>query len=270
MNNLTKTLVAGSVLMTAAAFSNQASAVIVDGVDLGSGTITMQDISRESIVTTTGNTLYGVGHITAINNNISFAPGVELNFIYTATVAFDNGAIIVFSPGVSLQFFVDASGAYTNALAAGSPLAAQAAISGGGATDFLDFSSVTVPTLAPYNVSGAPTTGGYFGTGTDLAGSAPSGNGVGYFNVVAGGLGVANSYLATQAELFNGTTPYDFLFTSTFSVPGTNPVVLPIQDASTFTGSVSSVDEPDTLALLGLGLLATVLGARRRQSATLS
>lgn len=267
MNNLTKILVAGSVLMTATAFSNQASAVIIDGINLGSGPLVMQDISAETTVTGPGQTLEEIGQITAINNNSGFASGgAELNFIFTATVNYDNGSIIIFPSG-HLQFFVDAAGTYNTALAAGNSTAAQTAIKGG--TDFLDFSSLQVSTIAPFNVLGAPSTGGFFETGTNLAGTNPNGSGVGYFDVVAGGLGVANSYLATQKLLFNGTTPYDFLFTSAFSVPGTNPTYLPVQDASTFSTFVGAVDEPDTFALLGLGLLATVLWSRRRQSAHL-
>jgi len=264
MKNLAKILAAGSVLMTAVAFDSQAA--VVDGINLGVGPLALQDISAETIVTGVGQTLTGIGHITAIDNGSNFAAaGEELNFTYTATVAYDNGGIIVFSPGVNLQFFVDTAGTYQSLASnsATTPSTAVSSIQSG--TNFLDFTSLTVPTLSPYNVTGAPTTGGFFGTGTDLTGTAPNGSGVGYFDVNTGGSGVANSVIQQNTLEFNGTTPYSLLFTSTFSVPGTNPTAMPVQDASTFTTNV--IPEPDTIALLGLGLFVAASFSRKRQSA---
>ena len=178
-----------------------------------------------------------------------------------------DGTVIIFEPG-NLSFFTNTIGTYN--IGSFSDMAnAQSTISSG--TDWLDLQSTTVSTLSPYNVTGAPATGGFFGTGTNFSGTNPNGSGVGYFSVIAG-LGLANSTFDTNALLFNGITPYDLLFTSTFSVPfnpitnlPTNPSWAIVQDASTFAAATNNVDEPDTLALLGLGLLATALLSRRRQ-----
>ena len=270
MMNLTKKILASSILITATAFSNQVSATVIGGINIGStGAVSMQDISAETIVTTAGQVLQGIGHISAINNNLGFASGVELNFIYSATVDFvsGDGTVIIFEPG-NLTFFTNTIGTY-NIGSFTSMANAQSTISSG--TDWLDLQSTTVSTLSPYNVTGAPATGGFFGTGTNFSGTNPNGSGVGYFSVIAG-LGLANSTFDTNALLFNGITPYDLLFTSTFSVPinpitgsPTNPSWGIVQDASTFAAATNNVDEPDTLALLGLGLLATALLSRRRQ-----
>jgi hypothetical protein len=268
MNNLGRTLLAGATLITSFGFSGQASALVIGGINVGTtGSVSLQDVSAETVVTQAGNTLLGVGHITAVNNGFNFAAaGLELNFVYSANVAFDNGSTIIFDTG-SLNFFVNTSGTY-NIGSFASMAAAQAAVQGG--TDWLDLVTTTVDTIAPYNVALAPTTGGFFGTGTNLGGSNPNGSGVGYMSVDNTGTGLANGYFDTDSLTFNGTTPYDFLFTSTFSVPvdannnPTNPAWGIVQDASTFTGTYS-VPEPGTLALMGLGCLVTVIGYRRRK-----
>jgi PEP-CTERM motif len=265
MNNISKILAASSVLMATVSFNSQA--VVVDGIDLGDpGPIALQDVSRETVVTQVGNTLIGVGHITAINNDFGFADiGEELNFTYTANVTFDNGGVIIFNAGATLQFWIDAAGTYTNALKTATPTAAQNLITTGG-LDFLDFTSLAVKTIAPYNVTGAPTTGGFFGGGSNLDGSNPNGHGVGYFDVTPGGSGAANNLIATQALTYNDGTkniPYDFLFSSTFTVPGTKPTMLPVQDASTFTADIT---EPASLALLGLGLFAVSSLSRKSRA----
>lgn len=269
MNNRTKLLVAGSVLMTVAAFDSQA--VVIDNINLGTSShLALQDISLESIVTTAGDVLTGVGHITSIDNNTGFATGVELNFTYSAKVAYDNGGIIIFNPGASLTFYVDPIGTYS-AVANNSGTttsSATTAITSVG-TDFLDFTSQNVNSPAPYNA--AQSTGGFFGTGSDLAGSNPDGSGVGYFDVTGGGTGVADGAIIKQQLSYSGGAPggstpfpYDLKFTSTFSVPGGNPALMPVQDASTFT---SFIPEPGTIALLGLGLFAAASLSRRGQSA---
>ena len=263
--NLTKKILASSILITATAFSNQVSAFSIGGINVGSvGAVSLQDASAETVVTTVGDTLYGIGQITKINGVGGFSNTLELDFIYSAKVSFDSGTTIIFDTG-SLTFFTNTIGFYDSQIVmAGNTMAlAQTAIASG--TDWLDLAAQTVTTLAPYNVFGAPSTGAFFGSGTDLAGSVPNGSGVGYFDVITSGSGIANAFFDTNALLFNGITPYDFLFTSTFHFESTSPKWGPIQDASTFKGVTKNVDEPDTLALLGLGLLATALLSRRRQ-----
>jgi hypothetical protein len=271
MNNLRKTLLAGATLVAMGGFSSQASALKISHITLGTGltgNVSLQDTSAESIVTTAGETLTGVGKIQTLNGGSSFADaGYELNFVYTAHVAYDSGNVIVFDTG-SLSFFVNTAGTFD--ITTSSPYAdlnaLATAVSGG--TDFLDLATTTVTTTGVYTDGGAaPATGGFFGQGGDLAGSNPDGSGVGYMKVDTTGSGVANALFDTDTLLYNGTTPYDVKFTSTFSVPtaGTYASFVAVQDASTFTASYESVPEPGTLALMGLGCLVTVVGYRRRK-----
>jgi hypothetical protein len=267
MNNLRKTLFAGATLV-AAGISGQASALTISGITLGpgsSGNVSLQDISSESIVTTAGDTLQGAGKITALNGGTNFAAaGLELDFVYTANVAFDNGTTIIFNTG-ALTFYVNPVGTFdiTTTSPYGTLAALQTALATSG-TDFLDLLTTTVTTIAPYNVGGAPATGGFFGTGTNLGGTNPNGSGVGYMSVAAGS-GTANAVFDTNSLVFNGTTSYDMLFTSTFSVPsaGTFAPFVQVQDASTFTSTFAAVPEPSILALFGIGLAG--VGLRKRK-----
>jgi len=161
MNKIAKIAAAGSVLMSAVAFDSQAA--VVDGINLGVGALALQDISAETIVTAAGQSLIGVGHITAIDNGSNFAAaGEELNFVYTATVASDTGGIIVFSPGVTLQFYVDSANTYQTLVQNSSITSAAAASAIMAGADFLDLTSVTVPTISPFNTAGSATSGGFF------------------------------------------------------------------------------------------------------------
>jgi len=268
MNNLKKTLLAGATLV-AARNSSHALALVISGITLtpgSSGPVALQDVSVESIVQFAGQTLQGAGQITRINGGANFAAaGLELNFVYFAHVAFDNSTTIVFDSG-GLVFYVNPVGTFdiTTTSPYGSLTALQLALATTG-TDFLDLQTTTVTTIAPYNVPGAPLTGGFFGSGTDLGGSAPNGTGVGYMSVNTSGTGTANAAFNTNALLFNGTTPYDVLFTSTFSVPppGVFAPFVSVQDASTFLSTVKAVPEPSILALVGIGLAG--LGLRKRK-----
>jgi hypothetical protein len=260
MTTLRKKLLASAVLSAAVGFSSQASALTIDHINVGAGPgVTLQDVSAETVVTMEGQTLQGVGHITAINNGFNFADtGYELNFVYTASVDFvsSDGSVIVFDTGTT-DFYVNSAGTY-DLTSWASMAAAQAGIAAG--SDWLNLDTTTVPTTAPYNVTGAPTDGGFFGTGTGLDGTSPNGDGRGYMSVDTGGSGAANAYFNTDALVFDdgaGTTvPYDVLFTSTFSTPVSGqPVWAPIQDASTFVASLRTIPEPGSLALLGLGLV---------------
>lgn len=268
MANLKKALLTGATLL-AASISGQAYALKISGINLGagdSGNTSLQDVSAETIVTQQGDVLQGVGRITSINGNFNFADaGLELNFVYTAHVDFDNGSTIIFDTG-ALTFYVNPLGTFDISPTSpyGTLALQQGAIASTG-TEFLNLVTTTVTTIAPYNVLGAPATGGFFGTGTDLSGTNPSGSGVGYMAVDLTGAGTANTALDTDTLLFNGTTPYDMLFTSTFSVPAANTYAdwVEVQDASTFTGAYRAVPEPSTLALFGIALGG--FGLRKRK-----
>jgi hypothetical protein len=272
MNNLTRTLLAGSVLMTTAIFSNQASATIIGGINVGplpSGQTTLQDNSVESVVTAAGQTLNGVGHITAINFDSNFAAaGLELNFVFSTNVDYvsPDGSVIIFDTG-RVTFYINAAGTYApasfSALTGAGSL--SAAVMAG--TDWLDLSTTTVNTQSPYNLAGAPATGGLFGTGTGFNTSTPTGNGVAYMSVTSGA-GLANSFFDTNTFL-NGVTPYDMPLTSTFVTPS-GLSYAPVADQTNFIGRQpgTTVDEPQSLVLLGFGLLAAATMSKRRVLAT--
>lgn len=247
--------------MLALGVSGQSSALTIGGINVGSGPIvSLTDASAETIVTAAGQTLYGIGQITKING-VGYS-GNELDFVYSATVSFisPDGGTIIFSAG-TLDFYVNPVGTYDNVfLTAGSMANAQDILNNG--TNWLNLVTTTVPTISPYNVGGAPGTGGFFGAGTNLAGTTPAGNGVGYMSVDTTGSGLANSFFDTNQLVGPGGITYDFNFTSTFHVPESNPAWGPVLDGSTFSGRIT-VPEPGTLALLGLGLAG--IGFRKRK-----
>lgn len=275
MNKLSRTLLASMGLVALAGFSAQASALVIDHINLGSSNgVALQDTSAESIVTAANQTLTGVGQITKINGSAAYAtPGYELNFTYTAHVAYDSGSIIVFDTG-AMNFYVDKAGTFnTSPSSTVGSLANQITDIKNG-SPFLNLALTTVPTGSPFNLDpSAPATGGLFGTGTDLSGTNPQGTGVAYFHVVTSGAGAANKNFNTDTLSYSPSStstisvPYDVLFSSSFSVPapGSYASWVPLQDTSHFTAD--AVPEPSSLAIIGIGLLGLgVLSARSKRA----
>ena len=286
MDQFKKLSLASVTLLAAASFSHQASAIVIDGINIGPnvlGNSVLKDDTVETVVMVAGDTLYGVGRITTINSNGSFAAaGTELDFSFTANVAYISAdqSAITFNTG-TLTLYVDAAGTYdpNNNTHSYADLAAQmSAIAAG--TDWLDLGLATITTPNGFGTAGDPSqplTGGLFGTISNTSITQPQGTGVGNFNVLAGS-GAADAYYNTNKIAITtnnrgsatvvGTADVNFNTSFSFSQGAVwdNGNSAPIGGTLNLSGKPSKpVDEPTSIALLGIGLLASATAAARRR-----
>jgi len=252
------------VAVAAAMSTAQAAPINVGGVVWDPNSIfdfTTGDAMVETIVGAVGDVLNGYARITSVNGTApgTFCPGCELTYTFTgytvSSVDVILGATFLTFSGGTISVFVDSTPNFD-------PLLQSTAGDG-----------VLFLTLAGH--PGLRVLTG--NTGTLHSGATPTlpgvnGNGSGYLDV-AGGL--AAPYFDTDTQFVLQTGPSfdtaDFQFTSSFQLlPGAATFVS--DDGKTYglfgtndLQGASTVPEPGTLFLLGLGLLGFAAIGRRAQ-----
>ena len=270
MNKSLKALAAGAMLVA----SSYASAVNIGGLTVPTGVNFEVASIYENIPTAVGQMLSGVGEVTQINGVLisSLCAGCELTYRfggYTVTSISGTGAI-TFSGGYTNFYLGFGANNDFNPFGSASSAADLAAAING----------VLFLTTKGHPIDAAGNT--FSATGTNIGLLNPVGNGSGLTDVdltglafgnTAGAGAIANSNFDTNSivALFGGFA--DFQVGSSFStivVPhpgecttGSGPECL--GGSADFRGLV--IPEPDSVALMGLGIAALGLRLRRRRSA---
>ena len=240
------------------------SAITVDGVTFNAGsTFIFAGNLYETKPIAVGESLSGYGLVTGIdaliNTGVSdFMPSGELTFTFsgftiTSTASIDGNPLpdFIFSGGV-IQFFADTANDFN-------PAAAGSAANG---TPWLTLTAV------PYlnALTGGSGTLQSYNTNILVSPFTPS-SGTAYFNATGGSAAPyldTNTILSSLSDIITGGSA-DFFLNSSYQqalVPA-NPL-FPVQGNGQLQGSGQNLPEPESLALLAIGLLGLGIVKRRK------
>lgn len=243
------------------AVPGMAQAIVIDGIDVGSGSLTfvsstiMEEAVGGGIISGDGQTVHGVGNVTEIRSDgvLVWVPTItnELTFTFGNYLSKNFMPDQVGFTGGTVQFWHDTTGPY-HSYPTGTGF--------GNGTLWLDlvgvlFSDPIHPSCTNVTLCA---TGVLTGT-TDI-------NGSGLLAVT--GLGLADSYFNTNGTIAAGTGNLaDFqLGSNVNNQVGTGGVSFIMGTHGTASlSNVRTVPEPTTLGLLGLGLLGLGLARRGRK-----
>lgn len=272
MKAINNKLLAAMGLAAALSFSGQASAVVVDGINLGSsGPVFKVASVYESIVTGIGQELKGYGEVTQIfdSNGLVWSAGANntvLTYVFDGYIASSISATHSEFTGGSVRFYTDhpSLAGYTafTPIGTGTPAAIAAdfveASTGNGVlwlslagNKFFD------PILHPLGVTLHAT-----GIGLDGVGSLIAGSGTGLVDVVGGA--AAFAFIVDTFGDADADGKADMQIGSSFS-NGFLPANQPLSGSADMRAEV--IPEPSSIALLGLGLSAIGFFASRRRKA---
>lgn len=273
MKAINNKLLAAMGLATALSFSGQASAMVIDGINLGSGGPVFKVASTyENIVTALGQELRGYGEITQIvdSNGLVWSAGNNDTIL---TYVFEGFIVSSISPthtdftGGSVKFYTDhplVAGytAFTPIGGGTNPeiLADFAEASTGNGGLWLSLAGNTFTTGDPLHATGI--TLHSTGVGLDGVGSLIGGTGTGLLDVVGGA--AASVFVKDIFGDADSDGKADAQLGSSFS-NGFLPANQILSGSSDIRAEV--IPEPSSIALLGLGLSAIGFFASRRRKA---
>lgn len=254
MNYFKSAIIAGA-FGGAALLSAPASAVVIAGVNVGTGNSFQVGSVYESVVTQVDDVLTGYGRVNEINGLIQseFCPGgCELTFV------FGGFKVTSVSPGVDGE--IDFSEGYINFYVSAANFTYTSMATAMDGVLFLE-------TVGHAYKNEQGRIGTLLGDGDNLTTSSPTGEGRGYLDVIGG---VAAAYFDTNtwADFMDVPGFADIQFNSTFGATCPTPAPeLPLCGSADMHAFVVDVPEPISLGLLGSGLLAAgFVGWRRRRS----
>lgn len=264
MYSLKKKLLAAAVIGFCAT-SAQAAYINLGGVFIDPDSpfnINIQSLNlRETAVAGIGDVLSGYGRVGSINGDLAttFCPSCELTFV------FDNFVVqnllggppptqVIFSGG-TVTFYVDNTPNFNEL----SPSTAE----DGDVWLLLEGHTDVRPTFDNGNTAGTLFSNIFNGT---VANPGSGSAGFALFDVT-GGLAQANFDTNTIPDGNNPTGFADFSFDSSFQTQVVTSLPdYPISGQAKLLGAAAAIPEPNTLALLGLGMLGVSAKLRRRKA----